>query len=237
MQDVCCEFLRSQLDPSNCLGIRAFADTHSCRELLRIADKYTQNNFIEVMQNEEFLLLPVTQLIEIISNDELNVQNEEQVYQAVMNWIRYNVNERRSYLAQVFEHVRFPLMNAKYLVAKVGCEPLVRQDPSSRDIIDEAKNYLLLPQERLQMQVSDVGSAYRVRFVIKVFLSKGPRTRPRKPVKYGEVLFAVGGWCSGDAINSVEMYDPQTNEWKMVAAMQKRRCGVGVAVLCGKLKS
>lgn len=42
---------------------------------------------------------------------------------------------------------------------------------------------------------------------------------------------AVGGWCSGDAISSVERYDPQSNEWRMVAAMSKRRCGVGVAVL------
>lgn len=43
--------------------------------------------------------------------------------------------------------------------------------------------------------------------------------------------FAVGGWCSGDAISSVERYDPQTNEWRMVASMSKRRCGVGVSVL------
>ena len=45
IQDVCCEFLKRQLDPSNCLGIRAFADTHACRDLLRIADKFTQHNF------------------------------------------------------------------------------------------------------------------------------------------------------------------------------------------------
>jgi hypothetical protein len=45
---VCCEFLKRQLDPSNCLGIRAFADTHACRELLRIADKFTQHHFQEV---------------------------------------------------------------------------------------------------------------------------------------------------------------------------------------------
>lgn len=50
-------------------------------------------------------------------------------------------------------------------------------------------------------------------------------------VSLGEVLFAVGGWCSGDAIASVEKFDPQTMEWKMVAPMSKRRCGVGVAVL------
>lgn len=49
IQEACCEFLKRQLDPSNCLGIRAFADTHSCRELLRIADKFTQHNFQEVM--------------------------------------------------------------------------------------------------------------------------------------------------------------------------------------------
>lgn len=45
------------------------------------------------------------------------------------------------------------------------------------------------------------------------------------------MLFAVGGWCSGDAIASVEKFDPQSMEWKMVAPMSKRRCGVGVAVL------
>lgn len=48
IQEICCEFLKRQLDPSNCLGIRAFADTHACRELLRIADKFTQHNFQEV---------------------------------------------------------------------------------------------------------------------------------------------------------------------------------------------
>lgn len=41
----------------------------------------------------------------------------------------------------------------------------------------------------------------------------------------------MGGWCSGDAIASVERFDPQTNDWKMVSPMSKRRCGVGVAVL------
>ena len=41
----------------------------------------------------------------------------------------------------------------------------------------------------------------------------------------------VGGWCSGDAIASVERMDARTAEWRCVAPMSKRRCGVGVAVL------
>lgn len=85
IQDICCEFLKRQLDPSNCLGIRAFADTHSCRELLRIADKFTQHNFQEVMESEEFLLLPIGQLVDIISSDELNVRTEEQVTNSLLS--------------------------------------------------------------------------------------------------------------------------------------------------------
>ncbi|XP_014782697.1 kelch-like protein 20 [Octopus bimaculoides] len=211
IQEVCCEFLKRQLDPSNCLGIRAFADTHACRDLLRIADKFTQHNFQEVMESEEFLLLPVNQLVDIISSDELNVRSEEQVYNAVMAWVRYNIQERRQHLPTVLQHVRLPLMSPKFLVGTVGSDLLIKSDESCRDLLDEAKNYLLLPQERPLMQ--------------------GPRTRPRKPIRCGEVLFAVGGWCSGDAISSVERYDPQTSEWRMVAPMSKRRCGVGVAVL------
>jgi len=89
IQEKCCEFLKRQLDPSNCLGIRAFADTHSCRELLRIADMFTQHNFQEVMNSEEFLLLPVSQLIDIIGSDELNVRSEEQVFSAVMGKLQF----------------------------------------------------------------------------------------------------------------------------------------------------
>lgn len=52
----------------------------------------------------------------------------------------------------------------------VGADMLIKSDDACRDLVDEAKNYLLLPQERPHMQ--------------------GPRTRPRKPIRRGEVLFA-----------------------------------------------
>ena len=61
-------------------------------------------------------------------------------------------------------------MSPKFLVGTVGSELLIKSDDSCRDLVDEAKNYLLLPQERPLMQ--------------------GPRTRPRKPIRCGEVLFA-----------------------------------------------
>lgn len=210
IQEICCEFLKRQLDPSNCLGIRAFADTHACRELLRVAEKFVQANFQDVKESEEFLLLPPQQLVEIISSDDLNIQSEEEVYSALLAWVKFGINERQVILPQILQHVRLPLLSPKFLVGVVGSEPLIRCDEKCRDLLDEAKNYLLLPQERPLMQ--------------------GPRTRPRRMITK-DALYAVGGWCSGDAISSVERFDPESNEWTLVAPMSKRRCGVGVAVL------
>ena len=75
-----------------------------------------------------------------------------------------------SHDVQVFQHVRLPLMSPEFLVGTVGSDLLVQSDDMCRDLVDKAKNYFLLPQERPQMQ--------------------GPRTRPRKPIRCGEVLFA-----------------------------------------------
>ena len=33
------------MNPSNCLGFRAFADLHGCVDLVTLADKYTTQNF------------------------------------------------------------------------------------------------------------------------------------------------------------------------------------------------
>lgn len=45
VRDACCDYLQSQLDPSNCLGIRDFADMHGCIDLLNYADNYIEQHF------------------------------------------------------------------------------------------------------------------------------------------------------------------------------------------------
>ena len=45
VKEACCEYLVKQLHPSNCLGIRAFADHHGCVDLVTSADKYTTQHF------------------------------------------------------------------------------------------------------------------------------------------------------------------------------------------------
>lgn len=51
----CCDFLQSQLHPTNCLGIRAFADVHTCTELLQQANAYAgEQNILAHPSHLEF---------------------------------------------------------------------------------------------------------------------------------------------------------------------------------------
>lgn len=67
------------LHPTNVLGIRSFGDQFMCQSLVEYANKYIQKHFKDVMATDEFLNLNKSELMEIISRDELNVQSEEQV--------------------------------------------------------------------------------------------------------------------------------------------------------------
>lgn len=79
MRDACCEFLKAQLHSTNCLGIRAFADMHSCGDLMVAAHSFAEKHFSEVVQADEFLALPNIQVEELISSDQLTVPSEEKV--------------------------------------------------------------------------------------------------------------------------------------------------------------
>lgn len=50
VRDACCEFLQSQLHPSNALGIKAFADLHACTDLLAYANTYCEQHFTYVVK-------------------------------------------------------------------------------------------------------------------------------------------------------------------------------------------
>lgn len=51
----------------------------------------------------------------------------------------------------------------------------------------------------------------------------------------GEYLFAIGGFDDSSPLDSVERYDPCTNQWTYVANMTTCRGGVGTGAMGGHL--
>ena len=72
-------------------GIHCFAEAHVCEALASKAKRYTLDHFAEVAQHEEILMLPRNKLVEFIQSDDLFVESEDTVFQAVINWVNYTM--------------------------------------------------------------------------------------------------------------------------------------------------
>ncbi|XP_074621163.1 kelch-like protein 18 [Acropora palmata] len=214
IQKACSDFLQRQLHPSNCLGIRSFAGTHSCTVLLQASEKFIHEHFNDVVQNEEFLLLPREELATLLSCEEINVDSEEDVYNALIAWARQDVDERQSFLAELLEQIRLPTLSPHFLVDEVEKEELIRQDIACRNLLDEAKNFHMLPDRR-----SKLGSQ---------------KSRPRKST-FSKLFSVCGMDSTGHPLRTVEQYNFHSGKVKYIPPLNTPRSGLGVAVLDGKL--
>ena len=100
---------------------------------------------------------------------------------------------------------------------KVAPEELIRSSHECRDLLDEARDYHLMPERRPQL---------------KSFI-----TRARCCKDLVGVIYAVGGKTEvgGNYLSTVEVYDPIQGRWRDAEAMSMSRSGLGVAVMQNKL--
>uniref|UniRef100_A0A8C7FKC6 Kelch-like protein 3 n=1 Tax=Oncorhynchus kisutch TaxID=8019 RepID=A0A8C7FKC6_ONCKI len=215
VRQVCCEFLQSQLHSTNCLGIRAFADLHTCTQLLNQSHAYAEQHFSEVMLGEEFMGLSLQQVCSLISSDKLTVSTEEKVFEAMVAWIKHNKEARLEHMPKLMEHVRLPLLSRDYLVQVVEEEALIKNNNICKDFLIEAMKYHLLPSDQRHLIKTD-------------------RTRPRTPISLPKVMIVVGGQAP-KAIRSVECYDFKEDRWYQVADLPSRRCRAGVVFMAGRV--
>ena len=75
VKQACSEFLEKQLDPSNCLGIRIFAENHGCESLRQAAELYTFKYFEDVTHLEEFCTLGLKDVESLLKSDEIQARN------------------------------------------------------------------------------------------------------------------------------------------------------------------
>ncbi|XP_037627492.1 kelch-like protein 10 [Sebastes umbrosus] len=182
---VCCSFLEGQLSPQNCIGIWWFTGFHYTPETNHKAFLFMLNHFEEIAAtSEEFLLLSAGDLVKIIEKDQLNVKQEETVFEAVLRWIAHENEERREYIPLLLSNIRLALMNPDYLKDCVRNNDLAKASKKCRLMLDRTMKAVLHQQSGL--------------------------VRPRLPPA---ILFAVGGWSGGSPTNAIEAYDVRADLW------------------------
>lgn len=209
--DECCKFLQARFHVQNILGVRSFAIALGCISLVLSADRFLHKHFLLVSMGEEFLSLSVDEVVLLLSRDELFVDSEEQIFDAAMRWLQHDPS-RAEYSARVLVMVRLPLLKPHFIADRVASHPMISDNLECRKLIDEVKDYFLMPERR------------------KNFITF--KTNHRCCFDAPGLIYAVGGLTSnGDSLSTVEMYDPATGKWCCARAMNSIRSRVGVAVM------
>ena len=186
VKQACSEYLERQLSPENCLGIINFAEAHGCTKLKRAALRYAISKYVEVSKSDEFCILTLTQLLDLLSQDNLRVSSEEDVYDSAIRWVNFDIPSRSPHLPSLLNKIRFPLMSPEILVDKVKSNQLINSSLQCRDLLDEALiMYHLLPERSGAIS--------------------SEKTRARKCYFDTGVVYAVGGHNAlGATLSSVE---------------------------------
>ena len=205
LKEACCAFLSDHMDATNCLGIKQFADLHSCPELLKKANRFILRKFIDIIVHEEFLQLPELVLKELLDSNHLHVDSEMQVYQAFMAWVNHDLPTRASYAFNLLDSIRVALIPQEFWVLAFQHEPLFQKSQACYAFL---KGYLM-------------GVRYET-------LDRSPRT----PVK---AIYTIGGRNSQQCLATAERFMVEDNRWEELPPMKQVRTAVAAAALDGKL--
>ena len=259
----CCSFLKGQLHATNCLGIATFAQAHGCTSLGNRAMEYVHDNFVEVVEGEEFLQLSFDNILALLGSDLIQVVSEECVFEAMYKWLMHNLPSRQQHALSLLRCIRLPLLPPLYLSDVVYTKDVFRQDPACLQEIMDALVYISVreKQAHLKEQVncrprkSTLGTMFvvggidtgRNKMSIEVFDARreswillGNPQLVFKRLQFGVAVvgshvYVVGGRNGLQTLNTVDCFDPVTNSWLSVPPMCSYRHGVGVATLCGPL--
>ena len=210
--DECSFHLEGQLSASNCLSLRAYAELHNCHRLYKLCTEFACEHFIDVVINEEFLSLPCEQLKSLLSMDGLKVSKEEEIYEAVILWVKHDIQQRQKYFADIMSHVRLPFVSTAYLKQKIEAEELIQSEERCHEFLQEAYLYKSYPEKRAALKIS-------------------PRVQPRKPSGLQGVMLCTGGLNGSSGLASLEQYDFRSDTWSELTNLQQSRYAVATCLV------
>ncbi|XP_013859166.1 kelch-like protein 10 [Austrofundulus limnaeus] len=216
VMQACYEFFIGLLNPNNCVGIWKFTNVVCHPELRCKAFCCILEQFKEVVNCDEFSLLTEEELANIIERDDLNVQKESVIFEAVLKWIADKPEDRERHFSALFTKIRLTRMDVEYIRTTVISNNLVLRSKKCKSIVNTiiAKNIHRPVSLRRRIAYTSV-----------------PMDRPRMP---SAILLAIGGWSGNNPTNAIEAYDIRADNWINVTDdFEQPRAYHGTAFLNG----
>lgn len=137
---VCVSYLREKMVLGNCLAIYRLGLLLDCPRLTLEARDFICERFQVVVRDQEFLQLAPSDLAILITSDALNVEQEELVFESLMDWVRHDETKRLKKLPELLHCVRFRLIPEDYFKEKVERHQYIRFNQEVKRELDLVKD-------------------------------------------------------------------------------------------------
>lgn len=85
-------------------------------------------------------MLPANEIAKLLSSDDINVPDEEAIFQALMMWVRHDLQNRQRDLGMLLSYIRLPLLPAQVQVRRADGEPNYPLKCHLKHRLDREKN-------------------------------------------------------------------------------------------------
>ena len=205
------DYLKDTIHASNCLELESLAIQYGCKSLKEAAATYKLQSFVSVVESSDFKALDFERIKELALHDDIIVSKEEEVYEAVVTWVKHDVPSREKLFPELLKCLRFFSMS-KSGITEIAKEELVIKSTTCASIIFEAINFFFFPDS---------------------FLST--RLQPRTCLRMNELAVIITGGHDANVSNNAYCFLLSKNQWASLPSMPFSRTRHGAAVCCGQL--
>ena len=139
----CQQYLCEQVEVHNCLNFLLYADAYSSEPLYEKAKTCAACCFKAVSPTEGFLKLPVQHVVAILREDNIEMEYEEHVFEAMRNWVLHEVSSRRRYIPELLKCIRLNFLSRWYLIEIICKDDLIVNSEEALEVVEKAKDQLL----------------------------------------------------------------------------------------------
>ncbi|XP_016840625.1 kelch-like protein 17 [Nasonia vitripennis] len=258
VKNKCAKFLEYCLDLQNVFEIYNLAELLDCTELQEKATKFIVQHFHEVSKTEQYSNVTSTFLINILSNEDMYFYSQEKVFEAVLRWIKYDVDNRKINLQDLIALIRFSSLSDEYVVHNVMEDELISDSVQCRNFINNMRNTQKCCKQGnspINMRNSNREFGAPEGHVV-IFCTwnassiemYNPYTDNWDTSNTNEIpgkafictahknrLYIVAGYVKTIVASPAWVYKPQRRIWNSIAPMNISRCDAGLAALNGYL--
>ena len=131
LTDLLVKYLDLQIDIYNCIQIEQLATLYSLESLRRTTLQYIVDRFMCLYERNLFVHLNEHTLMEVLSDDNLDIPKEEYVFWTIVKWVHFRPVEREEYFQSLFKFIRLnSISDSDFVTNSMRNEKLVQKYPA-----------------------------------------------------------------------------------------------------------